>query len=864
MAGLSELSEWPLSCCRVGRLRKDARRVVTGDHPYLLPILVARNRARLGMLARNSEEQVGTAWGAGKKATSRLSRRQAIGPGEGVGFSRRSHVTEAREMTVTATAWSVSGDAAQRSNTRRLGQRSEPNERGRWEFSMALSRRLGAHRYAWDLVGARLVAALLGTVIVAAYAGAGAGRPDTERHQQAEAYALHLPLSPSQLQDLQSLISERIQSTPIQLPILTSLDPESATTPNSDSGGSTVTGGGSAPAGDGYVYHGAPYGPADLWHMFGTPDAAAAPIYSSNLSGVPGPTANSPLVAVLEAGSYSDTYAHLQKYRADQTLPACPVGSCITSINENGGSKLPGDTTNGAWRFETDLDVQVISAVCPQCRILIVAADDGSVHSMVQAAQAAVAAGARWVSMSFGIPGDGTGDVVNGKSVFDNPNVIFTAATGDSGNRGASWPSSNSYVVATGGLTVKTSGTTVTASAWSGGGSGCATESTHQMSAAQSGDTDAVQACGKMRGASDISSVADANTGVLTYSTNNGSTGYYLGGGTSAAAPAIAALFALAGNSTSPGSVYLNERSGSGAVTDVTSGTNNTGGCAASRLCHAQPGWDAPTGLGMPNNLSLFGIANYQGTSVAPLAYSLSPMRMLARSRATSGGITISSQVQMTETTSGSADATSSGGSQILGSVIGSGSTSNASAKSRTYTGTLERVWLDATGLPAGVTLQAQAQYNADGSIRAWTAIPTAAPAKLGAGTALVKVYGEVRGHIVYTTVRLTWQVAATKPSLRGHAKRGHVLTAIEPVVLDGAGWPLSGVTWKYQWRIDGHKVKSATGPHFRIPNRFTYTTDGGRHHGSVSRGSRVSVRLTGRTASGTTARYSSSVRVTG
>ncbi|MFB9691361.1 hypothetical protein [Amycolatopsis plumensis] len=102
--------------------------------------------------------------------------------------------------------------------------------------------------------------------------------------------------------------------------------------------------------------------------------------------------------------------------------------------------------------------------------------------------------------------------------------------------------------------------------------------------------------CSK-RANADVSAVADPQTGVAVYKTYGGS-GWAVYGGTSASAPIIASVYALAGtpgSSDTPGGYPYSH---SGNLYDVTSGSN--GSCSVTVQCKAGAGWDGPTGLGTP------------------------------------------------------------------------------------------------------------------------------------------------------------------------------------------------------------------------------------------------------------------------
>jgi len=98
----------------------------------------------------------------------------------------------------------------------------------------------------------------------------------------------------------------------------------------------------------------------------------------------------------------------------------------------------------------------------------------------------------------------------------------------------------------------------------------------------------------------DISAVADPNTGVAVYGpTSRSRSGWMVFGGTSASAPLIGAMFALRnGTINAAQSIYTHTSS----LTDVTSGSNGSS-CPVNYYCHAQAGYDGPTGLGTPEGV---------------------------------------------------------------------------------------------------------------------------------------------------------------------------------------------------------------------------------------------------------------------
>lgn len=101
-----------------------------------------------------------------------------------------------------------------------------------------------------------------------------------------------------------------------------------------------------------------------------------------------------------------------------------------------------------------------------------------------------------------------------------------------------------------------------------------------------------------------MSAVADPVTGLAVYVGTKyaGVSGWQIFGGTRAAAPIIAGLYAMSGNTAGyPASYTWAHTAG---LNDVTSGSNGT--CATAVWCHAGRGWDGPTGLGTPKGTASF------------------------------------------------------------------------------------------------------------------------------------------------------------------------------------------------------------------------------------------------------------------
>ncbi|MFT3695497.1 MAG: S53 family peptidase [Kofleriaceae bacterium] len=299
------------------------------------------------------------------------------------------------------------------------------------------------------------------------------------------------------------------------------------------------------------------------------------------------------VVAVVDAYNYPNADADLKKYRAQMGLPECSVANgCFKIVNQSGSaSPLPGNApANDDWTVEAALDLDMASAACPKCKLILVEADDDQGDGLYLANDGAVTAGATVVSNSWGGP-----EPTNSASLethFTHSGVGYFVSSGDNGYTGtqSDYPSTSAHVVAVGGTSlVKSSNTRGwTEGAWNDAGSACSkniAKPSYQTSSA----------CAK-RAAADVSAVADPNTGVAVY---NG--GWQVIGGTSASSPFVAAVFAMYGiGSSGPSYPYGHAAS----FFDVTTGSN---GSCTSALCKAAAGWDGPTGLGTPNGTALGG-----------------------------------------------------------------------------------------------------------------------------------------------------------------------------------------------------------------------------------------------------------------
>jgi subtilase family serine protease len=342
------------------------------------------------------------------------------------------------------------------------------------------------------------------------------------------------------------------------------------------------------------------YGPADLAAAYKLPTTTAG---------------TGQTVAIVDAYHDPNAESDLAVYRSQFGLPACTSASgCFRQVNQTGGTTPP--ATDTGWAQEESLDIDMVSAVCPNCKVLLVEASSATDADLTKAVNEAAALGATEISNSYG--GSETSSETSLNSAYNHPGIAITASAGDSGY-GVEFPAAVPTLTAVGGtsLTHASNARGWSETVWgsssgglfglsSGTGSGCSA-----YEAKPSWQKDA--GCAK-RTVADVSAVADPNTGVAVYDSTpdtTGNVGWLEFGGTSVSSPIIASVYALAGNAASTsGASFAYAHTSS--LFDVTSGSNGScggvlsGGSSKKYLCTGQAGYDGPTGLGTPNGTGAF------------------------------------------------------------------------------------------------------------------------------------------------------------------------------------------------------------------------------------------------------------------
>lgn len=323
------------------------------------------------------------------------------------------------------------------------------------------------------------------------------------------------------------------------------------------------------------------YGPSDLRSAYVLPSATAG---------------SGQTVAIVDA--YDDPTAEndLGVYRSQFGIAACTTANgCFKKVNETGGSTLP--AANASWGQEISLDLDMVSAICPNCHILLVEASSTSYADLGTSVDTAASLGANAISNSYG-GGESSAETTTYDAYYNHPGHAITVSSGDSGY-GVQYPAASQYVTAVGGTSLSRASNSRgwTETVWSGAGAGC---SAYEPKPSWQKDT----GCSK-RTVADVAADADPNTGVAVYDSTayRGQSGWMVFGGTSVASPITASVYALAGNGSTVtyGSYPYGHLS---ALFDVTSGSD--GSCGGSYLCTGTTGYDGPTGNGTPDGTAAY------------------------------------------------------------------------------------------------------------------------------------------------------------------------------------------------------------------------------------------------------------------
>ena len=290
------------------------------------------------------------------------------------------------------------------------------------------------------------------------------------------------------------------------------------------------------------------------------------------------------------------TTSYYSAYGSAGTGPTSP--GWLKQVSQTGSAtSLPNNNTG--WGQEISLDVEWAHAIAPKATILLVEAKSASFADLL-AADDYAATQANVVSNSWG--GGESASIITYDAHFTKPGVTFVFSAGDSGNQ--SYPSTSPNVVSVGGTTLSHdwSFNWTGESGWSSGGGGVSAyepKPTYQSSLSYAN-----------RATPDLSYDSDPNTGFAVYDTYGSSRrtpAWAQFGGTSDAAPQIAALIALADETRGTGRSLDGVSQTLPTIYGMTTGTSSAGGYAlydvttgSNAVGSAGPGYDLVTGRGTP------------------------------------------------------------------------------------------------------------------------------------------------------------------------------------------------------------------------------------------------------------------------
>ena len=324
-------------------------------------------------------------------------------------------------------------------------------------------------------------------------------------------------------------------------------------------------------------------------------------------------------VAIVDAYDDPTAESDLGTFRSTSGLAACTTANgCFRKVNQSGAaSPLPaGDR---GWEEEISLDLDAVSALCPNCHILLVDATSTMSTDMATAMQTAARLGARQVSDSWSVSSSAP---VGGtlRAAGRRHRQLPPATTAIRAPRSTTFTAAFAGVTAAGGTSLSATsngqgGRGFAESAWSlgndgwGGGSGCDLKLPKPLYQADSGCTG--------RAYADVSADADPATGLKIYDSGNG--GWLLMGGTSLASPLIAAYYAITGLSAHHAAMGVHverpaQRSGIGLVTEAARRTSSTSATPASATTDP-PAWDRSPARSCPVRPGIGGPSVGPGTN---------------------------------------------------------------------------------------------------------------------------------------------------------------------------------------------------------------------------------------------------------
>jgi hypothetical protein len=518
------------------------------------------------------------------------------------------------------------------------------------------------------------------------------------------------------------------------------------------------------------------YYPGDLQSAYGlanvassmTPGAATVAIVDA----YDDPTAASNLAAYRTALSKAtDQSTGLTDGAIPPLCSSTVTSGCVTftKVNQSGGTSYPRATAG--WSEEISVDLDMVSAICPACNIVLVEASSASMSNLAAAVRYAKSLHPAAVANSYGASEFSSETTFNATYSATTSSAI-TAATGDSGY-GAEFPAASPRLTAVGGTSLTFSGTGSNLvwnpqSVWSTAGAGCSAYEPMPAWQAVTGVYRESAHCTN-REIGDVAAVANPYTGVAVYDTYH-ATGWMVFGGTSVATQIIGATYGLAAGTgalrATPSGLYPDKTTTStGATPGLTPVTSGHDGSCGNYLCNATDrlasGYNGPTGLGTPDGVGAFqgpaatsGSLSFTPTSATLIAGSTSePLTVHLSTAAPGTGLTVT----LSTSSSGGGFSTSSSGSftnSLVVTVTG-GSTASAPFYYRDTVAGSPSVTATATGWSSALL----SVTVSPGPLATLTISPSTASVAEGGTVAFHATGADAYGNAV--TVNPSWSVTS-------------------------------------------------------------------------------------------------------
>ncbi|MBV9438527.1 MAG: peptidase S8 [Candidatus Eremiobacteraeota bacterium] len=275
------------------------------------------------------------------------------------------------------------------------------------------------------------------------------------------------------------------------------------------------------------------YTPFDLRNAYGLGQAAVPKgMLNGNAKGL---WKQQPAVAIVSAYDDANAESDLGIYRNRFGLPPCTTSNgCFTKVAQNSAPPAP-----AGWMEETSLDLAMVSAACPNCRIVLVEAPSDDTDLIGGAVDYAASLNPAALSVSFGVDEQlflSTGHAFGGTGDhYTHPGIPIVASAGDDGT--PQFPASSPNVIAVAGTSLHrdSSARGFNEQLWAPSSVGCSIGEAAPSWQSTSCST---------RSVADVGFDADPTTGVAVYDSNDG--GWIVMGGTSVGAPFVAGLFGAA------------------------------------------------------------------------------------------------------------------------------------------------------------------------------------------------------------------------------------------------------------------------------------------------------------------------------